>query len=109
MQRLTKVGILSLAKLMGASGLLIGLLFGIIYGAFIVLFGLIGAVSGSEEAGGMLALGIGGGLLAAIGMPLFYGVMSFIFGLIYGVVINLVLSFTGGLELEIQPGGTTGG
>ena len=34
--------------------------------------------------------------------PIMYGMLSFIVGLIYGLVINLVLKMAGGLELNIE-------
>jgi hypothetical protein len=35
-------------------------------------------------------------------VPVFYGGMLFVMGLIYGLVINVVLSWTGGFEVQIQ-------
>ncbi|MBW3598339.1 MAG: DUF4339 domain-containing protein [Planctomycetes bacterium] len=100
MQRLTKVGVLSFAKVMGASGALIGLVIGIPYGLIVVLLGVAGAAS---EGGGMFgAMGILGGLLMMVIIPIFYGIASFVFGLIYALIINLVLGVTGGLEIELQ-------
>jgi len=37
-----------------------------------------------------------------VGTPIMYGLMSFIMGLIYGLIINVVLAMAGGLELEIR-------
>lgn len=37
-----------------------------------------------------------------IGAPVFYGLFSFVFGLVYALILNLVLSWAGGLELEIE-------
>jgi hypothetical protein len=102
MQRLTKVGVASFAKFMGASGLLLGLIFGVFYGGFAILFGMISAASGQEGAGAAGAMGVGMGLAMMVVIPLFYGAMSFVFGVIYALIINLVLGFTGGLEIELK-------
>jgi hypothetical protein len=102
MQRLTKVGVLSFGKVMGATGLLMGLIVGIPYGAIAILIGLVGGASGEEGSGVMAAAGIGGGLLMMVLIPLLYGAFSFVFGLIYALIINLVLGFTGGLEIELR-------
>ena len=81
MQRLTKVGVLSFGKFMGALPLaLMGLIFGVIYGAMMILLGVVGAASG-QEGGGAIGheMGIGMGLAMMIGIPLFYGAFGFIF------------------------------
>ena len=102
MHKITKIGVVSLAKIMGMSGLILGLIAGVIYGGILILMGLIGASSGQEEAVGFALAGVGGGLAIMVSVPIFYGLMSFIVGLIYGLIINLVLTLAGGLELEIQ-------
>lgn len=103
MHTITQIGVVSLAKVMGMSGLLMGLIVSVPWGLIVILFSLVGgAAGGTAEAAGMGAMGVGGGLMVMIGVPIFYGVMSFIFGLIYGLIINLVLKMAGGLELELQ-------
>jgi len=102
MQKITKIGVVSLAKIMGMSGLIFGLIAGVIYGGILILMGIIGASSGQDEAAGFAIAGIGGGLAMMIVVPIAYGVMSFVVGLIYGLIINVVLALAGGLELEIR-------
>lgn len=102
MQRITKIGVVSLAKIMGMSGLIFGLIAGVIYGGILILMGIIGASGGQDEAAGFALVGIGGGLAVMIMVPIAYGIMSFLIGLIYGLIINLVLALSGGLELEIR-------
>jgi hypothetical protein len=109
LQVIKRIGVLSLAKILGAMGLLIGLLVGVPMGLFMLLMSLVGgaaAVSSGDEAatGGMIGAGAGVGmaLFMMVGVPLTYGAMSFLFGLIYGLIINLVFSMAGGLELEIE-------
>jgi hypothetical protein len=100
MQRITQVGILSLAKIMGITGFLVGLLFGLFYGGGLMLFGA--ALGGAAENGAGLAIaGVGGGLFVMVAAPITLGVAYFIVGLIHGVLINIVLSLAGGLELRI--------
>lgn len=102
MHRITKLGVLSLAKIMGLSGAIFGLIIGVLYGGILILIGLIGATTGGPEAGGVAIVGIGGGLAMIVIIPVIYGGMSFVVGLIYGLIINFVLSLAGGLELEIH-------
>jgi hypothetical protein len=100
MQRLTKIGVLSLAKVMGASGVLMGLVIGSPYGLLMILLSLAGFAS--EGGGAMGAVGLGFALAMMVGIPIIYGVGGFVGGLIYGLIMNLVLGFTGGLEIELQ-------
>src|SRR5688572_26418602 len=94
MQVIKQIGVVSLAKIMGVSGLLLGFVVGIPMGLFILLVGAVGGAAasgeGAEIAGGALASGVFGALFMMIVMPLVAGVMYFIFGLIYGLVLNLV-------------------
>jgi hypothetical protein len=78
------------------------LILGVPYGLFAMAIGLIGGASGEEGSGVMAAAGIGGGIAMMVLIPLIYGAFSFVFGLIYALIINLVLGFTGGLEIELQ-------
>ncbi len=100
MQRLTKVGVLSFAKVMGASSALMGLVIGVLQGTLTIVLGLIGA--SSELGGGFGAMGIVGGLVIMVMTPIVSGVFGFLFGLLYALIINLVLGFAGGLEIELQ-------
>jgi hypothetical protein len=102
MQRLSKVGVLSFGKFMGASMALMGLIVGVMYGAMMILFGIVGAASVEEGGGAMGAMGVGMGLAMMIGIPLFYGAFGFVFGLIYALIINFVLGLIGGLEVEFK-------
>ena len=102
MQRITRVGVLSFAKIMGLVGLFAGFLIGIPYGLMVMLLGA-GIGAGAEQGGaGIAALGVGGGLVLMIVLPFVYAALCFLVGLIYGLVINLVLHLAGGLELRIE-------
>lgn len=103
MHTITRIGVVSFGKIMGMSGLLMGLIVGVPFGLILILIALVGgAAGGSAESAGIGAMGVGGGLMVMIGVPIFYGVASFIGGLIYALVINLVLGMAGGLELELH-------
>lgn len=100
MQKITQVGVLSFAKVMGMTGVLIGLIIGVLYGSILIMLALVGADL-RPMAGGLATFGIGA-LAIIVLAPIFYGIASFIGGLIYTLIINLVLKKAGGLELEIQ-------
>jgi hypothetical protein len=93
-----RVGVISCGKVLGILYALLGL----IAGGLISLFSMAGAAIGAAEGGvdqglaGML-FGVG----AVVILPLFYGVIGFIGGIIMSAIYNLVASFTGGIEIEI--------
>ena len=100
MRRITGLGVVSFAKLMGFCGVIIGLIIGLIYGGIIILATVAGGIAGGEM--GLAGIGIAGGVFTIVVLPIVYGIMSFIGGLIYGAVLNFALSKTGGLEIRIE-------
>lgn len=93
-----RIGVLSLAKIMGA--LYTGI--GLVIGAFIALFSLFGAAIGagdSPEAWMGAFFGIG----AIVFLPIFYGLLGFVAGLLGAALYNLAAGFMGGLELDVVP------
>ncbi len=104
--RIRKLGILSVAKMYAAMMLVMSLLIAIPYGLFIIIFALIGGASaGSQDGMAGLALGGGGivfGLIIMIAIPIFYGIMGFIGGLISALVYNIFAGMVGGIEIEVE-------
>lgn len=92
-----RIGVLSLGKIVGA---LYGGL-GLIAGAFLTLFSLFGLLFsmgnrlGQQE---MALLGIG----AIVFLPLLYGALGFIGGVLSAVIYNFAAGVVGGLELEVR-------
>ena len=102
MQRVTRIGVFSFAKIMALVGLFCALLISIPYGLMVMLVGA-GVGVGAEQGGAVIAtLGVGGGLVLMIALPLIYAAFSFIGGLIYALLINFVLHLAGGLEVRIE-------
>ncbi len=93
MTRIKKIGVLSAGKILGLLYLVIGL----IIGAFMTLFAVLGF---SAENGDMTAAFFGVG--AIIVMPVFYGIMGFIGGIISAFFYNLIAGWIGGLEIKLE-------
>lgn len=91
-----KAGILQ-ACVMGLFGLIIGLCF-LLFGT--MLGGLMGAMS--QNSGSAAGIGFLGGIGMVIFMPIMYGIMGFIAGVIGAAIYNLVAGWVGGLELEVE-------
>jgi hypothetical protein len=93
-----RVNAFSAAKVSGMLGIGIGLLIG----AFISLAALAvggAAVANDEPGGAMIGMLFGAG--AIILMPLFYGCVAFVGGLIQAMLYNVAAKFTGGVEVEV--------
>lgn len=97
-----RVGVLSLGKMLGCLYALLGLIFG----GFISLLSLAGAFAASNRNDGAMALFFGAG--AFVILPLFYGFIGFIGGIIVAALYNLLAAMVGGIELELEPFGRTG-
>lgn len=100
------VRVLSLAKVMGCIYASIGLVFGLIF-SLISIFGIaLGSMfqhaNGAPDAIFGTVFGLLFGLGAAIVLPIFYGTIGFVGGLLISLVYNFVASTFGGLELEVE-------
>jgi hypothetical protein len=96
---LQRVGVLSAGKVLGVMGLVIGLFLG----GVMALFTMLGVAIGAQQQGGDQAIpAIFAGVGAVIILPVFYGVVSFISGIIYAAIYNLIAHLVGGLELHFE-------
>ena len=92
-----RVGPLSLAKIMGALYVLIGL----VIGGIISLISIVGgAFIPNDEAGGLA--GVLFGAAAIVILPVFYGVLGFVTSLVGAAIYNAVASVVGGVEIDVQ-------
>lgn len=98
-----RVGVLSVGKVMG----LTYALFGLIVGGLFALFSFFGAAFGTAmaesagEAGGAI-FGALFGVGAIIFLPIFYGILGFLGGVLGAAFYNLVAGAVGGVELELS-------
>jgi hypothetical protein len=97
MHIIKSVGVMSVAKITGLIEACLGLLFA----PFFLLIGALGALAGQHRTpfAGMF------GIMFALLMPVFYGIIGFVTGAIGGLLYNLFAKLVGGfeLELELQP------
>ncbi|MDD5340821.1 MAG: hypothetical protein PHC97_00055 [Patescibacteria group bacterium] len=95
MTKIKSLDVLSVAKVEGLLGVILGLVLGI-------LFALVGAgisgMLGDQGGWGMM----GGGLFAIILMPIMYGIGGFISGAIVAWLYNLVAGWIGGIGIELE-------
>jgi len=96
---ITRVGPLSVAKIAGLLGIVIGL----IAGALFSLLGLAGAAMGAGAGDGDGAMfGALFGVGAIILLPIFYGCMAFVMTLIQAALFNVAVGIVGGVEIETR-------
>lgn len=101
MVEISRVGVLSAAKITAVMYAIIGLIYGVLYGGMIIIFSLLGAGLAGDAGGGFL-VGIGGGLCAIVMLPVMFGISGFIAGAIGAFIYNIAASKAGGLELELN-------
>jgi len=101
--QIRRVGIFSYAKITAVTTAAFGLIIGVIYGLIVIVFGAAILAGGGRDTGAAGAGSIVAGVLIMIGLPIFYGVLGFIFGAIGALVYNVAAGFVGGIELELEP------
>jgi hypothetical protein len=103
-----RVNAMSCAKVGGALYAGLGLLFAAGFSLFfLVLGGTFGMPDGiaATGAGGLGAASIGFGaaaIAAIVALPIFYGVIGAIGGLVTAFLYNLVAGFVGGIEIDVE-------
>jgi hypothetical protein len=102
-----RLGVLSIAKMYAALMFCIMLIISIPYGLIIMALGA--SAFGVKDGGAIGAGGVVAGLAIMIGLPIFYGVIGFVFGAIGALLYNLFAGFVGGVEMELEGiGGVAG-
>jgi len=94
MHTIKSVGVLSVAKIMGA----IYAVMGLILLPFFLLAGFIGSMAG-EHGNPLRAIG---GLVFGLFAPVFYGAIGFVFGAIGAFLYNVMAKWLGGIEVQVQ-------
>jgi hypothetical protein len=99
LQTINSIGVLSLAKMMAILYAFLGLLVGGIFSLFAILGAAIGGASGQDGSG---IVGVLFGIGAVIILPVFYGCIGFIAGLVTAPIYNLAAKVVGGLEVDLS-------
>jgi len=93
---LKKIGILSIGKIASLFGIIYGLLAGII---FSIIYSRAGDIPGITEQLGLIAQL---GYSSIIVLPILYGIVYFIVGIITAFIYNFLASKVGGINLEFE-------
>lgn len=97
-----RIGVLSVAKIMGVLYGLIGLIAGCLF-ALAMILGAGATMMGAQSENSALGMGfgMGMGLACVVLFPIFYGVLGLIAGLISAALYNFAARFMGGIEIEV--------
>ncbi len=93
--KLKKIGVMKLALFMGLYGVFVGLITGIIFSLF---SSMVSSVATAEASLGVDLLSFG--WLNIIFMPLFYGIFSFLMGIVFGLIANVLLKIIKGMDFH---------
>jgi hypothetical protein len=102
-----RIGVLSLAKFMGGIYGAIGLLIGAVLSLAALAGAAIGGVQNDEPGAAVIGAFVGVG--AIIVLPIFYGLMGFLGGLVAAFLYNLFAGVFGGIELDVDMRGVRPG
>lgn len=77
---------------------------GLIFLPFFALAGMLGAFAQQTQSQSAAPAALIGGIMLGLGlfMPIIYGAMGFVFGLIGAALYNLVARWIGGFEVEVE-------
>lgn len=91
---ITKIGVLSFGKIFGIIYAMMGLILGAIMSIMFMIVGPVETGSTIEN----LMFGVG----SIIVLPITYGIIGFIGGIITAFIYNIAVGFTGGLKIEVE-------
>lgn len=100
MHSVSRIGVLSLAKILAVTYAFLGLFIGAVISLFAMMGAAMGGALGQDAGGGLGAMIFGVG--AVIVLPILYGCLGFIGGLIGALLYNLVSKVVGGIEIELS-------
>jgi hypothetical protein len=95
-----EIGVLSLGKVAGIIYACIGLIAGAIVALVSVLGGFAGMLGDGGAAAGLVGMFLGVG--AVFLLPVFYGVLGALIGMLVGVIYNVAARLVGGIEITID-------
>ncbi len=94
---LKKVGAMSCAKVTGVLYAVLGLIVGFFFSLISIFAAMFGS-SGHDGAAFGFLFGIG----AVVLMPIFYGIIGFVGTLIAVSIFNVIVNYTGGIEMTFE-------
>ncbi|MBE2210919.1 MAG: hypothetical protein IAE66_04870 [Xanthomonadaceae bacterium] len=88
---------MSVAKITGIIAAVFGLIIGVLFFLFGAMFSALPGVHGNG-----MAMGLFGGFMGVLLLPILYGVCGFLGGLIHAWVYNVAAGWVGGVRIEVE-------
>jgi len=97
-----RFGVLSVGKMHGLLMFIMGLIIGVIYGLIFIVLGAATSLGVGRDAtaAGVSSVAVGIGMM--IGIPIMYGFLGFIMGVIGALIYNGVAGIIGGIKFELE-------
>ncbi len=95
-----EIGVLSLGKVAGIIYACFGLIAGVIVALVSVLGGFAGLAGEGGAGAGFIGMFLGAG--AVFILPVFYGVLGALIGMLVAVIYNVAARLVGGIEITID-------
>ncbi len=99
-RRLVRIAPMQLGKMLAALQAAMGLIFIPFFGIFFLITTFIPKQPNMQMP--PTAVFAGFGLLFLVAIPIFYGVMGFITGIVGAAIYNLFAKWIGGIEVEVE-------
>jgi len=102
-RRIKRVAPLQAGKMLGVLYACMGLIF-LPFSALAALAGVFPQQTQQAQATSGAPMAIAAGMMIGFGvlMPVIYGVMGFVFGVIGAAIYNLIAGWIGGIEVEVE-------
>lgn len=97
-----RIGVVSAGKISGILYAGIGLVFGLFFSLFAVVGSAIGSFADEGPGAAGALFGLLFGLGAVVVMPIAYGLLGFLAGLLSAALYNLASRLVGGLEIDLE-------
>lgn len=98
--KIKRIGVLSAGKIGGVLYALLGLILGVFFAVFYLIFAAAGLAS--EDTMGLAVGGFVGAAASIVLLPIFYGVLGFVGGVVSAFLYNVVARFVVGIEIEVE-------
>ena len=97
-----RFGVLSVGKMYGLLMFIMGLIIGVIYGLIFIILGATTSLGLGREGAAAGVSSVVVGIAMMIGIPLMYGFLGFIMGMIGALIYNAVAGIIGGIKFELE-------
>lgn len=97
-----RFGVVSVGKMYGLLMFIMGLIIGVIYGLIFIILGATTSLGLGRDATAAGVSSVVVGIVMMIGVPIMYGFLGFIMGMVGALIYNAVAGIIGGIKFELE-------